>query len=602
MVQTGQQLQRALDFVPWLCNCFFSFKAPTTFPLSLISYPRRYLALFSGRIFSRFLAKLKGIHMPSKTSLHAPSRAHLSLTNVGITLGSKQVLNDVNLSVTSTSRLGIIGENGRGKTTLLKILSGHLTPDTGTVALHGTLAVAEQEMSASGGRSVGDAVAEAIAPSLEALAELDNASQALAEGDPGADQWFAVALEQAEVLEAWDAERRIQLALEALEAETNHAVLLSTLSVGQRYRIRLACLLAGVHDFLLLDEPTNHLDRGGLEFLTARLRERSGGVVIVSHDRALLADVAESVLSLDPTPDGRPRLYGDGYAGYLNRWSAERVQWEQDYAQQQAEHARLQQDLQSAQDRLISGWRPAKGSGKHRRATRAASSVHSVQRRQAALDAHALSIPEPPLVLSFPSLASSNTILLSADAVSVAERLPHPISLDVCGGDRLVVTGPNGSGKSSLLNVLAGQLSPTAGKIHHRHGARIGLLQQESELPGNIQVNQLFASHIQRLLSRELIRADEVLDLEVFGLLNSDELATPVRELSMGQHRRLELALLLASRPQVLLLDEPTNHLSIRLVDELTEALEITGAAVVIATHDRQLLRDTAHWPRLQLQ
>src|SRR5699024_8832961 len=100
----------------------------------------------------------------------------------------------------------------------------------------------------------------------------------------------------------------------------------------------------------------------------------------------------------DPTPDGRPRLYGDGSAGYLNRWSAERVQWEQDYAQQQAEHARLQQDLQSAQDRLISGWRPAKGSGKHRRATRAASSVHSVQRRQAALDAHALSIPEPPLV------------------------------------------------------------------------------------------------------------------------------------------------------------------------------------------------------------
>src|SRR5699024_11040987 len=146
--------------------------------------------------------------------------------------------------VTSTSRLGIIGENGRSKTTLLKILSGHLTPDTGSAALHGSLAVAEQEMSSSGGRCVGDGVVVAIVPSLAALAGLDNASQALAEGDPGADQWFAVAVEQAEVLEAWDAERRIQAALEALEAETNHAVLLSTLSVGQRYRIRLACLLA----------------------------------------------------------------------------------------------------------------------------------------------------------------------------------------------------------------------------------------------------------------------------------------------------------------------------------------------------------------------
>src|SRR5699024_6105977 len=162
----------------------------------------------------------------------------LSVTNVGSNLGYKQVLNDVNLSVTSTSRVGIIGENGRGQTTLLKILSGPLTPDTGTVALHGTLAVAEQEMSASGGRSVGEAGSEAMRHSLEAMADLDNASQALAEGDPGADQWFAVDLEQAEVLEAWDTERRIQLALEALEAETNHAVLLSTLSVGQRYRIR----------------------------------------------------------------------------------------------------------------------------------------------------------------------------------------------------------------------------------------------------------------------------------------------------------------------------------------------------------------------------
>src|SRR5699024_4718860 len=105
MVQTGQQLQRALDFVPWLCNCFFSFKAPTTFPLSLISYPRRYLARFSGRIFSRFLAQLKAIHMPSKTSLPAPSRAPLPLRNLGIPLGSKQVTDDVNLAVTSASRL-----------------------------------------------------------------------------------------------------------------------------------------------------------------------------------------------------------------------------------------------------------------------------------------------------------------------------------------------------------------------------------------------------------------------------------------------------------------------------------------------------------------
>src|SRR5699024_6190822 len=121
-----------------------------------------------------------------------------------------------------------------------------------------------------------------------------------------------------------------------------------------------------------LDEPTNHLDQSGLDFLTDRLRDRDGGVVVVSHDRALLADLADSVLSLDPTPDGRPRLYGDGYTGYRDRSAAERTQWEQEYAREQVEHAKLQDDLQAAQDRQVTGWRAPKGSGRHLRATSAA--------------------------------------------------------------------------------------------------------------------------------------------------------------------------------------------------------------------------------------
>ncbi|MGO1583979.1 MAG: ATP-binding cassette domain-containing protein, partial [Actinomycetaceae bacterium] len=311
----------------------------------------------------------------------ARRRAQLILSGVSVTRGATPVLTDVDLTVSPTSRLAIVGENGRGKSTLLHVLTGDLPPDEGDVKRIGTIGVAEQEMDATDDRTVGQAVAEAIAAPLAALAALEEATTALAAEEDGAADAYAAALELAETLDAWDAERRVQIALEALEAETDMDRPLAGLSVGQRYRVRLACLLGADDDFLLLDEPTNHLDRSGLDFLTSQLTSRAGGVVVVSHDRALLADVAGSVLDLDPTPDGRPRIYGNGYAGYREGRRAEQVQWEQDYDRQQAEAARLKDDLSSAQNRLQSGWRPPKGTGKHARATRAGGLVQSVRRR-----------------------------------------------------------------------------------------------------------------------------------------------------------------------------------------------------------------------------
>lgn len=541
--------------------------------------------------------------MPFESKHPAHSGAQITLHAIELTLGGKRILHNVDLTVTPSSRIGIVGENGRGKTTLLHVLAGRLTPDAGTVTRHGSIAVAEQEMHADDARTVGDAIAETISSAVAALAELDTASEALAAGETGAEERFAVALEFAQAIDAWDAERRVTQALEALDAETDREVVLSDLSVGQRYRVRLACLLGGHHDFLLLDEPTNHLDRRGLDFLTQSLRDRNGGVVVVSHDRALLADIAETVLSLDPTPDDRPRLYGDGYAGYRERSRAERIQWEQEYARQQVEHAKLQDDLQAAQDRLVSGWRPPKGTGKHARATRAASTVRNVQRRQDALEAHTLSVPEPPLQLKFPEVQSrSSATVLSAEDVSVADRLTSTVSLKMSGGDRLVVTGPNGAGKSTLLQVLAKKLEPTTGSVQHHASARVALLEQESVLQPQQRVGAFFEAHVQRLIARNVVSERQGVSLRDLGLLGAAEMRLRVGELSMGQQRRLELALVLAMRPNVLLLDEPTNHLSIRLVDELTEALEITGAAVIMATHDRQLLRDTDHWPSLALE
>ena len=490
------------------------------------------------------------------TTVH-PS-AHLRLRDVSIALGGRRVLDGVDLTVSSTTHLCVVGENGSGKTTLLRLMTGELDPDGGSVDRHGDLGVVRQEMPVHDGQTVGDLIADATQSAHAALDALDRATAHLVDETSGAADAYEEALARATRLDAWDADRRVDVALGALDACTDRGRTLASLSSGQRHRVRLACVLGGAHDLLLLDEPTNHLDAGGLAHLADVLRSRSGWVV-VSHDRALLQEVASDVLDLDPTDDGRPRLHGGGYEAWQQARAAELARWRATHASQVSEHRRLVQAADQARSRLSDGWRPDKGTGKHARQSRAPGVVQAVRRQEQRLENHRVEAPPPPAAITWPEPTTpSGRPLLRLDDVSVAGRLEQPVTLRLAGGDRLVVAGPNGAGKSTLIEVVAGRLRPDSGSVRLLSGATLGVLSQE--------------------------------------------VGTTVRHRrSPGQMRRSELAAVLAERPDVLVLDEPTNHLAAWVVDELTVAIRRTPAAVIVVTHDRRMLTDLADWPTLDL-
>jgi macrolide transport system ATP-binding/permease protein len=531
------------------------------------------------------------------------ARAQIRAESLGAVRGGRVLFTGLDVTVTARSRLAVVGENGRGKTTLLHVLAGAAEPDEGRVSRVGTSGLGRQSMSSRRGETVGDLVAEAVRASHQALKSLDLATQLLTDGSPGAEEAYADALEAAARLDAWDADRRVDVALAALGACTDRRRPLRRLSVGQRYRVRLACLLGAQNDLLLLDEPTNHLDDAGLAFLTERLRSYPGGVVMVSHDRALLREVAREFLDLDPSEDGRAHLHVGGYDSWREARERLRTRWEQEFAEQRAEERRLEEAAQQARDRLRTGWRPDKGTGKHQRQSRAPGLVRAVNRTLEELDAQRVSVPVPPPRLRWPELpARAGLPLLRARGVSIAGRLAGPVTLDLSGGDRLLLTGENGAGKSTLLAVLAGTIGPDTGEVRHHAGLRLAaLLQEVPGWPEASRADQLYAERVGPLVASGAIAERDLVPLGATGLLDREARRTPVGRMSEGQRRRLDLALQLSTRPNLLILDEPTNHLSMVLVDELTAAVRATGAAVVVATHDRQLLRDLGDWPRLDV-
>ncbi|WP_189599650.1 ribosomal protection-like ABC-F family protein [Streptomyces lateritius] len=515
----------------------------------------------------------------------------VQLTDVTKRYDDRLVLDRASLSVRPGERVGVVGDNGSGKSTLLKLLAGLETPDNGTVAVDspGGLGHLAQTLDLPGTATVGDAVDLALADVRKLERRIRAAEASLQE--TGDLDGYAALLAAYEARGGRDADRRVETTLHQLgeRAPLDRDRTLGTLSGGRRSRLALAATLAADPELLLLDEPTNDLDDEAVAWLEERLRTHRGTVVAVTHDRVFLDRVMTAVLEVNGELR-TVRRYGDGYAGYLAGRAAERARWEQRYEEWRAETARASALADTNIDRFSAIPRKAPASFSGAGAFRARSRAHGAMSRIRAARERLQRLREnpvaaPPDPLRFTARVEGEGAPVALTGIRVEGRLRLD-SLHLAPGERLLVTGPNGAGKSTLLKVLAGELAPDGGTV--TIPTRVGTLRQDLALPTDGRtVAEAFGEG----------REEQLLTL---GLFAAADLSTPVRELSAGQRRRLELARLVTHPADLLLLDEPTNHLSPALVEELEAALALYPGTLVIVTHDRRI-RHHFHGRRLEL-
>jgi macrolide transport system ATP-binding/permease protein len=503
--------------------------------------------------------------------------------------GDRMVLDGVDLVVSPGVPLGLVGENGTGKSTLLRLLAGVETADAGDVSRPDDLAYLAQDPDFADTATIGRVLEEALRPLHDAVARLESLAEQL--DDPAVAEEYANLLEWAVLHDAWGADRRAaeaadRLGLGALAPEQQVAAM----SGGQRTRLALAALIARRPTCVLLDEPTNHLDDGALELLESFLVDLPGVVLVASHDRTFLENVCGQVVDLDPSHFGTDGQGGSrfsgGYSSYLLAKREARARWEQAFLAQQDELNELRAAAKGSARKVAHNRGPrdndkfiyhSKGENVARTVSRR---VKDVERRIEVLERE--QIPKPPKPLSFHGAVAPEVLqgrVLQVRDLVVDGRVSVPL-LDVAGGEHLLVTGANGSGKSTLLKVLAGSLAPTS-----------GLAAVQARTTGYLPQDVTF-KHPERTPHQvyDGLTGSPV-PLGDLGLLHPRDLGRPVGALSHGQQRRLALAVIVARRPDLLLLDEPTNHISLSLAEELEESLQRSAGTVVIASHDRWLRR-----------
>jgi ATPase subunit of ABC transporter with duplicated ATPase domains len=501
----------------------------------------------------------------------------LSARDVSKSYAAVQVLDRVSLVVSPGDRVGIVGPNGIGKSTLLRVLAGLEAPDRGQVIRGGEVGYLPQEPLTRPGETVRDYLARrtgvgAAEQEMDALAARLHDEPALAHD-------YSEVLERFLALGGDDFEARVGAVLDEVGLGRRADRELTSLSGGEAARAALAAILLARFDVFLLDEPTNNLDFAGLARLERFLDGLAAGVVLVSHDRAFLDRTVNRIVEFE----AETRRVEE-YAGTWSEYEAARARAR---AQHEAAYADYSDDRDRYSSLLASRREEARTLGTKQTGRRATNALRG-KVSQAKHHLANLEVVEKPwspwqLQMEFAPAPSARTIAeLHGAVVDVGSFTLGPVDLDLAFGDRVAIVGGNGSGKTTLIRALVGDVQLTRGTRHLGPGTVFGELNQARDLFAGVllddfvELSGLDATDARTLLAKFALGADDV--------------ERPAPSLSPGERTRAALALLSARGVNCLILDEPTNHLDLEAIEELETALAGYVGCLVVVTHDRRFL------------
>ena len=520
----------------------------------------------------------------------------LTAYHIQKTYGLQPILEDISFSISNTERVGLIGPNGCGKTTLMRILAGIEQPDSGTVVStrpHLRIGYLAQGMQFEDVQTLQSTLRLDSVPPAELEAEI--ASLALALSASPEDQTLQAQYDS--VLHQFSNLQSLPSILAPLGlAELPPDTPVKHLSGGQKTRLMLARVLIEEPHLLLLDEPTNHLDIEMLEWLEDWLKRFQGAALIVSHDRAFLDNTVTSILDLDPSTHG-VKSYPGNYTYYLEQKLAEREKQAQAWQDQQDELVQLRSAAMH-----IRGLTKMKKGGKAdggdkfakgffgNRATRnvAGRAKHIEARIEHILTEKRVEKPRQnwQMKLDFGAPAHQSRDVLVTESLSVGYDSPLLSGLDlyIRAGQRVALTGPNGTGKTTLVRTIAGRLGPLAGNFKLGGTVKLGYMAQEQELL-DPALNAL-----QTIQNVAPLNETEARNFLHYFLFKGDDALRPASALSFGERARLQLGLLVAQGYTFLLLDEPINHLDIPSRARFEEALASFKGTILAVVHDRYFI------------
>ncbi|AXB43097.1 ABC-F family ATP-binding cassette domain-containing protein [Amycolatopsis albispora] len=512
--------------------------------------------------------------------------------------GDRVLFSGLDLVVAPGDVVGLVGANGAGKSTLLRTLAGLVPPEQGTIRLNppsATVGHLPQEPERRQGETVRQFLARRTGVA-EAQHALDEATEALTEGRPGADDAYATALDRWLALGGADLEDRAADVVADVGLDVGLDQAMTALSGGQAARAGMASLLLSRYDIFLLDEPTNDLDLDGLDRLEKFVAGLRAGTVLVSHDREFLARTVTRVVELDFAQQ-QVNSYGGGYESYLEERAIARRHAREEYEEYADTRAALEARARTQRNWMDKGVRNARRKSsdgdKMAKKFRAdatekqASKVKQTERMIERLDAVEEPRKEWELRMEIAAAPRSGAVVATARAAVVRRGgfTLGPVDLQLDWADRVAITGANGAGKSTLLAALLGRIEPDEGQCALGSGVVVGEVDQARKLFfGEETLLDAFAAEVP-----DLVPADVRTLLAKFGL-KAAHVLRPATSLSPGERTRAALALLQARGVNLLVLDEPTNHLDLPAIEQLESALASYSGTLLLVTHDRRML------------